>query len=105
MLTKKLMMLPTDMALMTDDKFRPHVLHYAKNEEAFFDDFSDVFAKLTSLGCPFDNGTIEKKKDLSVMEQNSKDFRENKFFCFFELSFNLLPMIGHLWRRFRRFNI
>ena len=74
--TKKLMMLPTDMALMTDDKFRPHVLHYAKNEEAFFDDFSDVFAKLTSLGCPFDNGTIEKKKDLSVMEQNSKDFRE-----------------------------
>jgi hypothetical protein len=50
--TGKLMMLPTDHALLTDPKFRPHVERYARSEEEFFDDFSDAFAKLTSLGCP-----------------------------------------------------
>ena len=74
--THKLMMLPTDMALMTDSKFKPHVLHYAKDEESFFDDFSDVFAKLTSLGCPFDNDAPEKNSNLTHIEQNSKEFRE-----------------------------
>ena len=51
--TKKLMMLPTDMALITDDKFKPHVEFYAKDQKAFFDDFAVAFAKLTELGCPF----------------------------------------------------
>lgn len=74
--TKKLMMLPTDMALMTDPKFKPHVLHYAADEESFFDDFSDVFAKLTSLGCPFDNDAPVKKVALSTIAQNSAEFRE-----------------------------
>jgi hypothetical protein len=32
----QLMMLPTDMALLWDKKFKPHVLAYAKDEEAFF---------------------------------------------------------------------
>ena len=48
--TQRLMMLPTDMALITDPIFKTHVETYAKDQETFFDDFSDVFAKLTSLG-------------------------------------------------------
>mmetsp|Transcript_27053 Transcript_27053/g.92341 ORF Transcript_27053/g.92341 Transcript_27053/m.92341 type:complete len:416 (-) Transcript_27053:89-1336(-) len=54
--TGELMMLPTDMALVTDPHFRPFVELYAKDEQAFFRDFSDAFAKLLSLGtpkCPF----------------------------------------------------
>jgi catalase (peroxidase I) len=34
--TKELMMLPTDMELIWDKKFRPYVEEYAKDEEKFF---------------------------------------------------------------------
>lgn len=47
---EELMMLPTDMALLFDDKFRPWVEKYAKDKDAFFADFSDVFHKLLELG-------------------------------------------------------
>lgn len=47
-----LMMLPTDMALVWDRKFRPHVHAYAKDEELFFRDFAKAFAKLLELGVP-----------------------------------------------------
>merc|ERR1711871_939050 len=47
----KYMMLPTDMALMSDDKFRPFVEKYAEDEELFFSDFQAAFAKLISNGC------------------------------------------------------
>jgi len=47
------MMLPSDMALLEDKAFRPYVELYAKDEEAFFKDFSAAFAKLTELGVPF----------------------------------------------------
>jgi len=73
--TQRLMMLPTDMALITDPIFKTHVETYAKDQETFFDDFSDVFAKLTSLGCPFGNDDMVKKKELNEMEQNTYDFR------------------------------
>lgn len=53
--TQALMMLPTDMALIQDKSFRKYVEKYAKSEEAFFDDFSKVFAKLLELGVPDDN--------------------------------------------------
>jgi cytochrome c peroxidase len=49
--TGELMMLPTDMALVWDDKFRPIVQTYAKDEGAFFKDFSGAFSKLLHLGC------------------------------------------------------
>lgn len=42
----ELMMLPTDMALMDDPKFRPWVEKYAKDKDLFFDDFAKVFEKL-----------------------------------------------------------
>jgi cytochrome c peroxidase len=51
--SKSLMMLPADMALIQDKKFRPHVERYAKNQDEFFRDFADVVTKLFELGVPF----------------------------------------------------
>lgn len=47
------MMLPTDMALITDKSFKEWVLKYAKDNELFFKDFSAVLVKLFELGVPF----------------------------------------------------
>lgn len=47
---KELMMLPTDMALLSDPKFRPWVEKYAKDKDLFFKDFAKVFSKLLELG-------------------------------------------------------
>lgn len=51
--SKSLMMLPTDMALIKDKSFRSHVERYAKNNEDFFKEFSNVIVKLFELGVPF----------------------------------------------------
>jgi len=50
--TGELMMLPSDMALRTDEKFRVYAEMYAKDQELFFKDFSAAYAKLLSLGVP-----------------------------------------------------
>lgn len=47
------MMLPTDMALVSDKSFKKYVDQYAKDEQAFFSDFSAVLVKLFELGVPF----------------------------------------------------
>jgi len=47
----ELMMLPADLALLKDPKFRPYVEMYAKDEQVFFKDFSKAFSKLLELGC------------------------------------------------------
>ncbi|KAH9839601.1 putative heme-binding peroxidase [Teratosphaeria destructans] len=47
---EELMMLPTDLALVSDPSFRPWVELYAKDKDRFFEDFSQVFAKLIELG-------------------------------------------------------
>ncbi|KAI0836269.1 heme peroxidase [Hypoxylon sp. FL0890] len=47
---EELMMLPTDMALLSDPAFRPWVEKYAKDKDLFFEHFSKVFAKLLELG-------------------------------------------------------
>ena len=44
------MMLPSDLALLSDPEFRKWVEAYAKDEKLFFDDFSKAFAKLLALG-------------------------------------------------------
>lgn len=49
-LDEELMMLPTDIALLKDSAFEPWVSKYANDKEAFFADFSKVFAKLIELG-------------------------------------------------------
>jgi cytochrome c peroxidase len=51
--SKQLMMLPTDMALVWDKKFRKFVDLYAKDEEKFAADFAEAFGKLLALGVPF----------------------------------------------------
>ncbi|KAF6255299.1 L-ascorbate peroxidase [Scenedesmus sp. NREL 46B-D3] len=48
-----LMMLPADMALLWDKKFKKYVELYAKDEEAFFKDFAAAFSKLMELGVPW----------------------------------------------------
>lgn len=45
------MMLISDLALVSDEKFRVYVEKYAKDQEAFFDDFSESYQKLLELGC------------------------------------------------------
>lgn len=56
--TGELMMLPTDMALVWDKKFKPYVEEYAKNDEKFYSDFAAAFAKLLELGVPFPEGSV-----------------------------------------------
>lgn len=51
--TGKLMMLPSDMILVSDPDFKKYVEMYAKDEDLFFKDFAKAFAKLLELGVPF----------------------------------------------------
>lgn len=51
----KLMMLPTDMALVKDEKFRPWVEKYAADQDLFFKDFALAFGKLIELGVDRDD--------------------------------------------------
>lgn len=46
----KLMMLPSDLVLLQDDKFKTYVDAYAKDNKLFFADFSAAFSKLLELG-------------------------------------------------------
>ena len=45
-----LMMLPSDIALIEDPKFKKFVLEYAKDQKVFFEDFAAAFEKLETLG-------------------------------------------------------
>ncbi|KAF2809557.1 mitochondrial cytochrome c peroxidase [Mytilinidion resinicola] len=54
--TKTLMMLPTDLALVKDKSFKQYVDKYARDNDAFFKDFSDVVLRLFELGVPFTQG-------------------------------------------------
>ncbi len=70
----KLMMLPTDMALLDDPEFAKHVKTYASNEKKFFADFAEAFGKLIALGCP-----AECQPDAVIPQEESKedmDFRD-----------------------------
>ena len=44
------MMLPSDLVLIQDAKFRKHVVAYSKDNAAFVKDFSVAFQKLEELG-------------------------------------------------------
>lgn len=58
--TKSLMMLPTDMVLIKDKSFRAHVERYAKDNDAFFKEFSDSVLRLFELGVPFTQGEDQR---------------------------------------------
>eukprot|EP00850_Spirogloea_muscicola_P022813 SM000313S11963 [mRNA] locus=s313:143:1855:+ [translate_table: standard] len=45
-----LLQLPSDKVLVEDDKFRPYVELYAKDEDAFFSDYAESHKKLSELG-------------------------------------------------------
>jgi cytochrome c peroxidase len=47
----KLMMLPTDMALVQDPRFKKHVVEYRNDEALFFRDFAAAWTTLTENGC------------------------------------------------------
>ena len=49
----KINRLPTDLALIKDDRFRKYVELYAQDEKRFFDDFAKAAARLFELGVPF----------------------------------------------------
>ncbi|GMM51000.1 cytochrome-c peroxidase [Starmerella bacillaris] len=49
---KSLMMLPSDMVLVQDKKFRKYVKIYALDKQRFFNDFALAFHKLNELGVP-----------------------------------------------------
>ncbi|KAE8352915.1 mitochondrial cytochrome c peroxidase, partial [Aspergillus coremiiformis] len=51
--TGTLMMLPADMAFVKDKEFKKHVQRYARDSDAFFKDFAEVYVKLLELGVPF----------------------------------------------------
>src|SRR5699024_6482426 len=53
--TQTLMMMPADMALVNDKGFRKHVERFAKDSDAFFKEFSEVYVKLLELGVPFES--------------------------------------------------
>ncbi|KAK0748229.1 heme peroxidase [Apiosordaria backusii] len=55
--TQTLMMLPADMAIIQDKKFKEWVKVYAADNDKFFQDFSAVVKKLFELGVPFKEGT------------------------------------------------
>jgi len=50
--TKELMMLPADLALLQDPKFKGYVVQYAKDEDLFLKDCAAAFSKLLGLGHP-----------------------------------------------------
>lgn len=52
-----LMMLPADMALVQDPKYKKIVEEYAKDEQKFFTDFAKDFQKLLELGISFPKKT------------------------------------------------
>lgn len=47
------MMLPADMSLVQDKKFKQWVEKYAADNDLFFNDFAAVIKKLFELGVPF----------------------------------------------------
>lgn len=47
----KTMMLPSDMALIEDSKFKEYVEKYASDQQAFFVDFVEAWTRLQELGC------------------------------------------------------
>jgi len=47
-----LMMLPTDLALKTDPKFKEYVVAFAKSETVFRSAFKRAYEQLLCLGCP-----------------------------------------------------
>ncbi len=74
--TGKLMMLPTDLALIQDAAFLKHVKVFAKDQDKFFEHFAIAFGKLIALGCPAHVQPDAKTIDVQEESVEDKDFRD-----------------------------
>jgi len=80
----ELMMLPSDMALLSDAEMGPWVKAYAEDKDLFFEDFRNVFAKLLELGIQRDeNGKITNSDNkfggyMSAPKKSSKPGKPDK---------------------------
>jgi len=64
-------MLSTDLALVTDKGFRQYAQKYAKDQDAFFADFSQAVCKLFENGVPTTNFKSEHMFLKPVEEQTA----------------------------------
>jgi len=60
--SKKLMMLPADLAFIQDPEFKKYVEKYAADEALFFADFAKAWKKLIELGVQFPDAAKEAAK-------------------------------------------
>ncbi|RAL49304.1 unnamed protein product [Cuscuta campestris] len=67
--TEGLLKLPTDKALLDDPEFRHYVELYAKDEEAFFEDYAASHKKLSELG--FNPSGSKTVKDGPILVQGA----------------------------------
>jgi len=72
----KLMMLPTDIALIEDSSFKRYVELYAKDEKLFFRDFASAYGKLVALGCPEQCQPGFMPSRATTKEEASAQFRD-----------------------------
>ena len=75
--TGELMMLPTDLCLLSDPLFRPWVEKYAADEQLFFDDFARDYAALIAKGCPVACQPGAPRALPSDQERKDAHFREH----------------------------
>ncbi|MEO0530991.1 MAG: peroxidase family protein [Planctomycetota bacterium] len=75
--TDKLVMLPTDIALIEDPEFRKHVERYAADQQVFFDEFASAYGKLMVLGCPGECDPASEEAESSPKDLASAEFRDS----------------------------
>ena len=75
--TDKLVMLPTDIALIEDAGFRVHVEKYAADQDLFFRDFAAAYGKLMLLGCPGECDPAGATQEPTEEQSASSEFRES----------------------------
>lgn len=73
---KQLMMLPTDMVLISDKGFRPWVEKYANDEDAFNKDFAKAFKTLIELGVPKEN--LKTQQGWAMGQEDDSDSKDSK---------------------------
>ncbi|KAJ3101447.1 hypothetical protein HK100_004544 [Physocladia obscura] len=81
---EQIMMLPTDMALLWDDAFRSIVEEYKDDQDLFFRDFSDAFARLLELGVARSNdGGANGGQEVLICDQCGDEETRigNRFWC------------------------
>lgn len=71
----KLMMLPTDLALIEDPGFRKYVEAYARDGALFNKDFAAAYGKLMALGCPAHVQPTTAPPQPSAQEEQNRLFR------------------------------